>query len=252
MQIIYEPKVKYHVGDKEPPRISKSRFGWVSPLLHTKEPELVDKLGLDAATFLRFLHMMRWLFTAIAVLGAASLIPLDLWFNLHYHVESTDILSKISIRDVTGNTLYAHLIASYVFTIIVMGFVFVHWRAMLHLRKAWFRSPDYLESFHARTLIVTRVPKDLQSDAEIEKVFQSVRVPYPTTAVHVGRSVGSLSLIIEEHNNIVRKLEGYLVSYLKDGKIRKKRPTIRLGGFMGMGGNKVDAINHYRYLSSLS
>ena len=217
-------------------------------MLHTKEPELVEKLGLDAATFLRFLHMMRWLFTVIAVLGAASLIPLDLWFNLHNDVKDTTILSKISIQDVTGSPLYAHLAASYVFTAVVVGFVFVHWRAMLRLRRAWFCSPDYLKSFHARTLIVTRVPKDLQSDAEIEKVFQSVQVPYPTTAVHVGRSVGALPSVIKDHNDIVRKLEEYLVSYLKNGKIRKKRPTIRLGGFMGMGGKKVDTINYYRYV----
>ncbi|KAJ4463219.1 hypothetical protein C8J55DRAFT_567803 [Lentinula edodes] len=58
-KIIYEPKVKYHVGDKPPPRISNSLLGWLPPLFRTKEPELVDKLGLDAVTFLRFGRLMR-------------------------------------------------------------------------------------------------------------------------------------------------------------------------------------------------
>src|SRR6267378_1208424 len=47
-QNIYEPKVKYHEGAKPPPRISDSLFGWLPPLIRTKEPELLDKIGLDA------------------------------------------------------------------------------------------------------------------------------------------------------------------------------------------------------------
>ena len=72
---MYEPKVKYHVGDKQPPRISDGIFGWVSPLIHTKEPMLVEKIGLDAAVFLRFLRMMRWMFLAVAGLACAVLVP---------------------------------------------------------------------------------------------------------------------------------------------------------------------------------
>ena len=51
-QIVYEPKVKYHVGDKPPPKLSDSAFGWLPPLLYVKE--LLDKVGLDAVAFLRF------------------------------------------------------------------------------------------------------------------------------------------------------------------------------------------------------
>ena len=69
-QIVYEPKVKYHVGDKQPPRISDSLLGWLPPVLHTKVPELVDKIGLDAVIYLRFLRMLRWMFTAIVAICA--------------------------------------------------------------------------------------------------------------------------------------------------------------------------------------
>jgi len=49
--------------------------------------------------------------------------------------------------------------------------------------------------------------------------------------------------MIEKHNDTVRELEHVLVGYLKDGKVGKKRPTIRLGG------KKVDAIDHYTYVA---
>ncbi|KAF8967961.1 hypothetical protein BDZ97DRAFT_1916530 [Flammula alnicola] len=43
LQIVYEPKIKYHAPDKHPPRVTGSFCGWVTPLLHNHEPELFDK-----------------------------------------------------------------------------------------------------------------------------------------------------------------------------------------------------------------
>ncbi|KAL1668993.1 hypothetical protein GGF50DRAFT_45331 [Schizophyllum commune] len=245
-KIIYEPKVKYHVGNKPPPRISNSLFGWLPPLVHTKEPELMDKVGLDAVTFLRFLRMMRWLFTGIAVLGCGILIPINVYYNLkHVDKEGRDILSMLTIRDVSGNILFAHVAVTYLITFLIIAFVYVHWREMVRLRHAWFHSEEYQQSFYARTLAVRNVPKKYQSDEGLKAIFESVKVPYPTTSVHIGRKVGKLPELIELHNDTVRQLEEYLVRYLKGGKIGKKRPTIRIGGFMGMGGKKLDAIDYY-------
>ncbi|KAF7964597.1 hypothetical protein HWV62_5091 [Athelia sp. TMB] len=89
------------------------------------------------------------------------------------------------------------------------------------------------------------VPKKLQSDEGIRSIFESVQVPYPTTSVHINRRVENLPHMIEKHNDVVRELEHILVRYLRGGKIAKERPTIRLGGFWGMGGKKVDAIDFY-------
>ncbi|KAJ7350488.1 hypothetical protein DFH08DRAFT_695445 [Mycena albidolilacea] len=245
--IIYEPKVKYHVGDsKRPPRIDDSICGWLPPLIHTKEPELVDKIGLDAATFLRFGRLMRWLFTGIAALSCGILIPINVAYNLK-NVTSKDrnLLSMMTIRDVSGNLLFAHVVVTYLITFLIMFCVYIHWGQMVRLRRAWFRSPEYLGAFYARTLTVLHVPKSSQSDAGIKEIFDSIRVPYPTTSVHIGRKVGKLPELIEYHNQTVRELETYLVRYLKGGKIGRKRPTVRIGGTCGCGGTKRDAIDFY-------
>ncbi|GLB37735.1 putative cytosolic domain of 10TM putative phosphate transporter [Lyophyllum shimeji] len=245
-KIIYEPKVKYHVGNKPPPRISDSVFGWLPPLVNTKEPELLDKLGLDAVAYLRFNRLMRWLFTGIAALTCAVLLPINITYNLrNVPTKKRDILSMLTIRDVGGNLLYAHVAVTYLITLMIIAFVEIHWRAMVKLRHAWFRSPEYLESFYARTLTVRRVPKKNQSDEGLKAVFESTKVPYPTTSVHIGRKVGKLPDLIEYHNTTVREFEAVLVKYLKGGKLGRKRPTIRVGGTCGMGGMKKDAIDHY-------
>ncbi|KAF9469984.1 hypothetical protein BDZ94DRAFT_1243684 [Collybia nuda] len=245
-KIIYEPKVKYHVGNKSPPRISDSLFGWLPPLLHTKEPELLDKIGLDAVAFLRFARLMRWLFTAIAFLACSVLIPINVTYNLrNVKASRRDALSMLTIRDVGSDLLYAHVAVTYLITLLIILFVQIHWKEMVRLRHTWFRSPEYLESFYARTLTVLRVPKKYQSDEGIKAVFDTVRVPYPTTSVHIGRKVGKLPELIDYHNTTVREFEAILVKYLKGGKLGRKRPIIRVGASCGCGGMKKDAIDFY-------
>lgn len=116
---------------------------------------------------------------------------------------------------------------------------------MVRLRHRWFRSDEYTKSFYARTLMVMHVPRKLQSDQGLQSLFDSLKVPYPTTAVHIGRRVGQLPDLMEYHNQAVRDLEQVLVRYLKGGKVGAKRPTITLGGFLGVGGKTVDAIDYY-------
>jgi hypothetical protein len=89
------------------------------------------------------------------------------------------------------------------------------------------------------------VPKKHQTDEGLKAIFEGLGVPYPTTSVHIGRKVGKLPDLIEYHNQTVREFEEVLVKYLKGGKIRSKRPTIRLGGTCGCGGAKQDAIEFY-------
>jgi hypothetical protein len=190
--------------------------------------------------------MMRTIFSLVALLTCAILIPINVSYNLKFvPKESRDVLSMLTIRNVGGNYLWAHVGMVYIITAVIIVVVWFHWTAMVRLRAQFFRSPEYVLSFYARTLIVMRVPKKLQSDQGIKAIFDSVQVPYPTTAVHIGRRVGHLPQLIEVHNNTVRQFEQVLVGYLNGRKMGKKRPTIRIGGFLGMGGVVRDAIDYY-------
>lgn len=87
--------------------------------------------------------------------------------------------------------------------------------------------------------------KSNQNDAGLQQLLQSLSIPYPTSAVQIGRRVGTLPELIKRHNDAVRELEGVLTTHLKNpDNVPTKRPTMRVGGFMMMGGNKVDAIDY--------
>lgn len=159
-----------------------------------------------------------------------------------------NVLSAMSIRDVRGTMLYAHVGLSYFVTFIVILFVNFHWKKVLELRTQWFHSTEYLHSFYARTLCITQVHPRYQSDQGINNILASVSMPYPATAVHIGRDVGKLPDLIDYHNNTVRQLERVLVKYLRKGKVGKKRPIIRVGGCWCFGGQEKDAIDFYTYV----
>ena len=50
--------------------------------------------------------------------------------------------------------------------------------------------------------------------------------------------------MVEDHNEAVADLEKHLVKYLKGGRIGAKRPTLKKGGFWGMGGEKKVSLAH--------
>lgn len=81
--------------------------------MYTKEPELLDKIGLDAVTYLRFLRLLRWLFTAIAILTCGILIPINISYNLRNDVKHTTSLSMMTVQAVRGDLLFVHVAVTY-------------------------------------------------------------------------------------------------------------------------------------------
>lgn len=124
---------------------------------------------------------------------------------------------------------------------------------MVQLRKDWFRSSEHLDAFYARTLRIRNVPVGTLSDEGIQKILdrETSEMRYKPTSVHIGRSVGRLPELIEEHNQTVRDFEAVLFKHFK-GKERRaasgkdlERPTMKMGGCCGLGGLHRDAIVFY-------
>ncbi|KAM0747717.1 DUF221-domain-containing protein [Meredithblackwellia eburnea MCA 4105] len=248
--VIYQPKVKYSEDGKRPPTIARGTFSWVKPILTTHESTLMDNVGLDAVAFLRFLKMGRNMFLAVAALSCAVLIPVNLVYNLNdkkaSNKDSRTYLTMITIQAVTGSWLYVHVAVTYVLTLICLYFIWSNYAQLVRLKWQWFRSEEYQNSLNSRSIIITQVAKPSRSDAGIASLLSSLQIPYPTTAVHIGRKVGLLPELIEAHNAAVRSLEGVLTTYFKDpNRLPTKRPTMRMGGGSGCcGGKKVDAIDY--------
>lgn len=243
---VYMPKVKYSEDEKRPPKIGKGITDWIPPILHAKEAELMQTIGLDSVAYLRFLRMCRNMFLCIGVLCCAVLIPVNVVYNLkNVKAANRNYLLMLTMENVRGDWLWAHVVGTYLLTLIVFWFVWRNYSAIVALRWQWFRSKTYQEQLHARSLLITSVSKRAQTDQGLSALLSSLNIPYPTTAVHIGRRVGALPGLIEKHNDAVKELEEVLTTYFKNpDNLPTNRPKKKLGGWMGMGGQSVDAVDY--------
>jgi len=131
--------------------MGKGVFAWFEPVMQTKEEDLVINIGLDATVFLRVLRMCRNIFLVLTVLGCGILIPTNL---IRGQFEKEDIITRVTPVNTFGDANWAITICAWLFNIVVAGFLWWNYRAILRLRRQYYESPEYQSSLHARTLMV--------------------------------------------------------------------------------------------------
>lgn len=134
--------------------MGKGVLAWVGPVMKTKEQELIGLIGLDATVFLRILRMCRNIFIVIAVLGCGILIPINLAKGDNKNFPTQTWLSKLTPVNTRGEPNWGMVVCAWLFNIVVAGFLWWNYRAVLRLRRQYYDTPDYQASLHARTLMV--------------------------------------------------------------------------------------------------
>ena len=246
--VVYAPRAKHADSKHAPPVIPKGLFGWIPPLARTKEADLVEKVGMDAAIFMRFVRMLRNMFAVISLVGCGVLIPLYV-FAANGSSKGAYWYLRATPQYMYGSQAFWGVIAvAYAFNGIIYFFLWTNYRAVLRLRRAYFDSPDYQRSLHARTLLLTDIPAQMRTDDGIVRITEEVKAEVdevPRAAI--ARNVKELPELVEEHEETVRALEQVLAKYLKDpNKLPAKRPTCKASkkDKSYSKGQKVDAIEY--------
>lgn len=260
---VYAPKIKYieaiegQDGDdpntllEPPPDISKGFFDWLKPVLKIHEQDMLTQIGLDGCTFLRVQRLLSWMFLVVSILVGCVLLPINIVYNMkRVDRDTTNTLALLTIQNLSGSILWAHVTASYVIIGIIMFFIWYHWKKMILLRQAWFRSEGYQSKIYSRTLMITGVPKQFRTDQGLIQMISQLKVDgikigAQIDCTSIGRQLGEFPELVKQHNETVRNLEESLVHYLKGGKMASKRPHVTKGGFMCLGGQSHDAIEYY-------
>lgn len=115
---------------------------------------MVQYVGVDATVFLRFTRMCRDVFVVLSVLGCAILIPIHIK-NVDQATKPDQWLAQMTPSNVFGDAIWAQVAVAYLFNITCASFLWWNYRKVLALRRKYFESPEYQNSLHARTLMVS-------------------------------------------------------------------------------------------------
>jgi len=245
--IVYARRYKYTEKGKQLPKPDTRLFSWVKPLIKIREEELFEKIGLDAIMFLKFLKFCFRISLITSILGIVVLFPINF-----YAKNSIELLKTVpfdlswltlSVGFKNFELIWVHVILSWLFSFLYFYYIKQFYEDYLNYKKKFFSSPDYQNSINSRTLIAFNLPKTLRDDDQLNNFINLMNLPYSPYQVVIGRQVGNLNQLIEDHEKSIRNFERSLTDYLTGPEIiRPERPTMKLGGPFG---KNVDAIDYY-------
>lgn len=211
---------------------------------------MCEKVGLDATIFLRFTRMCRNIFLSLSVLGLAVLIPVNviggnMQFGKDQKVSVVGIFTKMTPQWMIGEIFWAFVAAAYVINLVCCFWLWINYRSVTRLRREYFESQEYQSSLHARTLMVLGIPKTMRTDEGVMRLVDEAKAVQDMPRGAIARNVRDLPELIEEHEELVQKLEKVLARYLKNpDKLPAQRPVTTLSKKdpSYVKGQKADAI----------
>ncbi|XP_068665044.1 calcium permeable stress-gated cation channel 1-like [Aristolochia californica] len=218
-------------------------LNWIPEALKMPEPELIDHAGLDSAVYLRIYLLGLKIFVPITFLAFAVLVPVN-WTNST--LEKSNIIfsdiDKLSISNIQDKSprLWTHLVMAYAFTFWVCYVLLREYEIIstmrLHFLASAPRRPDRF------TVLLRNVPLDPdESVSELVEHFFLVNHPDHYLTHKVVRNANKLAKLVKERKS---KQNWLVYNQLKYNRHSSERPT-RKTGFLGLCGDKVDAIAYY-------
>ena len=201
---IYQPR-SYLVPERERvPPPPKGLIGWIYPLFTTTNLALIQKCGLDAYFFLRYLRMLLKIFLPLAIVLMPILIPINKTGG-----NAKLGLNVLSISNISpGNAhskLWAHLVLAVITIIWVFYVAFTELRGYIRVRQAYLTSPQHRIRASATTVLVTGIPRKwltLEALSGLYDVF-----PGGIRNIWINRDLQVLDQKVQDRHRAAKNLE---------------------------------------------
>ncbi|KAG9234998.1 hypothetical protein BJ875DRAFT_375275 [Amylocarpus encephaloides] len=233
---IYKPKT-YLVPEKErtdpPPR---SPWGWLFAIFRIRDREVINKCGLDAYFFLRYLRTLLVIFIPLGVVLLPILLPLNSsggrgssyaleWGNdtssTHANVTGLDELAWGNVRPTHTNRYWAHLVLAFVVIMWVCGVFFSELRVYVKVRQDYLTTAEHRLRASATTVLVSAIPGKWLSEKALWGLYDVF--PGGIRNVWINRNFDKLLEKIKQRDNIFRQLEGAETQLIRDAKKSQRK-----------------------------
>ncbi|XP_065878860.1 calcium permeable stress-gated cation channel 1-like [Euphorbia lathyris] len=218
-------------------------LNWMPAALRMPEPELIEHAGLDSAVYLRIYLIGLKIFVPITCLAWAILVPVN-WTNKTLskaNVTFSDIdLLSISNIPLGSDRFWTHIVMAYAFTFWTCFVLMKEYEKVANMRLNFLssekRRPDQF------TVLVRNVPPDPdESVSELVEHFFMVNHPDQYLTHQVVYNANVLAKLVKKKKKMKNWFDYYQIKYSRNQSVK---PTMKTG-FLGLWGEKVDAIEYY-------
>ncbi|KAK9369017.1 hypothetical protein V1509DRAFT_620847 [Lipomyces kononenkoae] len=211
------------------PALPKSMFGWIPALYSITEEQVLEHAGLDAFVFLGFFKMAIRLLAICALLSAAVISPIRLYFTGIYDQDSVISISRpasFSVSKKHDETtdpedydiyLWCYVAFAYIFTFITGILLFKQTRHIGRVRQSYLGSQN---SITDRTILLSGIPDDLRSEVALKEHIEALGIG-EVRSITLCRKWTKLDRLMDKRRNILRHVERSWTEYLH-GKVKKR------------------------------
>ena len=226
LQRIYLPRtflVPEHERTTPPP---KGLWQWLKPIFQTTNSEFIQKCGLDAYFFLRYLRTLLRIFIPSTLLVLPILLPVNAVggrgpnfaagpFNqtTYSNVMGLDELAWGNVSPSKNNRYWTHLVAVILYACWVF---FDEFRGYIRLRQAYLTSPQHRLRASATTVLVTSIPSKWCTFEALDGLYDVF--PGGIRNIWINRNFDELSEKIKQRHKLAKTLESAETALIRKAK----------------------------------
>ncbi|KAK0111405.1 hypothetical protein ONS95_001767 [Cadophora gregata] len=232
---IFKPKT-YLVPERErtdpPPR---SPWGWLVAIFRFTDREVINKCGLDAYFFLRYLQTLLVIFIPLALVILPILVPLNYHGGRgpHYanetagtseqgiNVKGLDVLAWGNVRPTHTHRYWAHLILALLVIVWVCSVFFTELRVYIKVRQDYLTSAEHRLKASATTVLVSAIPSKWLTTEALSGLYDVF--PGGIRNIWINRNFDELLEKIKQRDEIFLKLEGAETELVRMAKRAQKK-----------------------------
>lgn len=227
---------------------------WVLPIFHTSNSEFIQKCGLDAYFFLRYMRTLLKIFIPLALVILPILLPMNAvhgrgprfatgvfankdWSN----VNGIDVLGWGNVHPWKNNRYWAHLILA-VLAVVYTCFVFFdELRGYIRLRQAYLTSPQHRLRASATTVLVSAIPRKWCTFEALNGLYDVF--PGGIRNIWINRNFDELNDKVKQRDKLARTLESAETALIRNAKKAHLQQVKKEAKKAGKGASKLDMAN---------
>jgi hypothetical protein len=172
----------------------------------TEDDQIIQKCGLDAFFFLRYVRMMLKVFLPVTLVVLPILAPVNL---LSGNAGNTAVLDVFSISNVapqyTAGRLWVHWILGTLVVVWVCYVIYDETLLYVTTRQQHASSGTHQTQASPNTILVANIPKSLLEYEKLEGIFDIF--PGGVRTIHINRDTRDLSAKLSQRDKIVEAIE---------------------------------------------